>query len=312
MQLWKTSQTDTQNLRECANPQCTPPLSREPRRGFKPQAGDVVCIRISALAPFYNLLGHTTDHGCKPGDRPCIITATETDGTFTVCLMATFDKNSFADLPAVFKEFIVLVPTTDPSDKGYLSTRLRHIHTTPEWTVSGSGGHGSQYLITLPVVVSLKPFKKWRTPDMPSDAGFFLDETALSQLDEIVFEHEKRSKEWLLENGSVKASSLLQALRALEKTYKPRNRAAEGDRATLASRKTWRTRGTQSALSAGFTPLAEGGTEDVDGFKLVGSDGKQIKPKSRRPRAPSSKAPSTVASTYGLRRPALAFGLVHE
>ncbi|KAJ8085095.1 hypothetical protein PM082_003879 [Marasmius tenuissimus] len=48
----------------------------------------------------------------------------------------------------------------------------------------------------------------------------------------------------------------------------------EGDRDTLASRKTCGTRYTQSSrLSAGFTPFAEGGTEDVDGYKIVGSDG---------------------------------------
>ncbi|KAL0059916.1 hypothetical protein AAF712_013331 [Marasmius tenuissimus] len=234
------------------------------------------------------------------------------DGTFNVCLMATFDKNSYEELPDVIKEFIVFVPTTNPSDKTFLSTRHCHIHTIPEWTVPGSGVCGSQYLITLPINSSLQPFKKWRTPDMPSDAGFFLDKATMSKLNKIILEHDKRSKEWFRENGSMKVSGLLQALRRSERAYKSKNRTAEGDRTTLASRRTWGTRNTQSVLSAGFTPLAKDGTEDVDGFKLVGSDGKQIKPKFRRSRAPSSRAPSTVASTYGFRRPAPAFGLVHE
>ncbi|KAL0059903.1 hypothetical protein AAF712_013318 [Marasmius tenuissimus] len=222
MQLWKTSQTDAENLRECANPQCTPPLSHEPRRGSGPQVGDIMCIRISALAPFYHLLGDTNnDRGCKPGDRPCIITAIKDDETFTVCLMATFDKNSYKELPALFREFIVLVSTTNPSDMASLNTRLRHVHSTPEWVVPGSSVRGSQYLITLPITVISKPFKKWRMRDMPLDAGFFLDETTMSKLREIILEHHRRSKEWLAENGSMKASGLLQGLRALENVRVP-------------------------------------------------------------------------------------------
>ncbi|KAK1226828.1 hypothetical protein PQX77_010184 [Marasmius sp. AFHP31] len=217
--------------------------------------------------------------------------------------MATFDKNSYKGLPAIFKEFIVLVPTTNPSDDAFLNTRLRrHVHTTPEWTIPGSGVCGSQYLIALPITVPSKPFKKWRTTDMPTDAGFFVDETTMSKLKDIIYEHDNRSKEWLTENGSLKASSMLQALRDLEKTYKSRDRAAEDDRATLLSRRTWGTRGKKSVvLSAGFTPLAKGGTKDVDGFTIVGPDGKEAKPKSRRSRAPSSRAPSNIASTYAPR-----------
>ncbi|KAK1218889.1 hypothetical protein PQX77_018417 [Marasmius sp. AFHP31] len=255
---------------------------------------------------------NNTDRGCKPGDRPCIITSIKNDHTFVVCLMATFDKNSYEELPDIIKEFIVLVTTTNPSDKSSLNTRLCHIHTTPEWVVPPAFP-GSQYLITLPVTARLVPFKRWRTSDMPSDAGFFLDKITMSKLDTIILEHANRSKEWLVENSSLKATRLLQELRALERRYKSRNRAADDDRATLASRRTWGTRGTRSALSAGFTPIAEGGTEDVDGYKIVGSDGKQVKPGFRRSRAPSSRAPSTVASTYGPRRSALsAFGVVHE
>ncbi|KAJ8085096.1 hypothetical protein PM082_003880 [Marasmius tenuissimus] len=309
MRLWKVFQADTDNPRECTNPQCTPPLSHEPRRGSESQVGDIMCIRISALAPFYNLLGDSTDRGCKLGDRPCIITSIKTDGTFQVCLMATFDKNSYEEVPALFKEFIVLVSTTNPSDKTSLNTRLRHIHTIPEWTVPGSGRRGSQYLITLPINVSLNPLKKWRTPDMPSDAGFFIDETTVSKLDEIIREHENRSKEWLIENGNMKISLLLTELQNSEKTYRARNRVAGGDHATMTSKRTWGTRGKKSVLSAGFTPLAEGGTKDVDGYIVVGPDGKEIKPKSRQSRAPSSRAPSAVSNTYAPRR---GFGMVLE
>ncbi|KAK1231318.1 hypothetical protein PQX77_005574 [Marasmius sp. AFHP31] len=314
MSLGETSQTATEGLRECSDPVCIPPLSYKPRRGSKPQIGDIMCIRKSALAPFYYLLeGTDHDRGCKPGDRPCVITGID-DGTFTVCLMATFDKHSYEELPALFKEFIILVSTTNPSDMASSNTRVRHVHSTPEWVVSGAGVCGSQYLITLPIDVSSKSFKKWRTPDMPLDAGFFLDEATMFKLRIIIVEHHKRSQEWLAENGSMKASSLLQGLRTLESRYKSGNRAVEGDRATLASKKTWGTRYTQSSrLSAGFTPFAKGGTKDVDGFIIVGPDGKQLKTKSRRSRAPSSRAPSTVASTYGPRRSVLsAFGTVHE
>ncbi|KAK1226830.1 hypothetical protein PQX77_010186 [Marasmius sp. AFHP31] len=297
MTLSTTSQTDAENLRQCSNPQCTPPLTHEPRCGSEPQVGDIICIRMSALAPFYNLLGDTADRGCKPGDRPCIITAMKNVGTFTVCLMATFDKNSYEELPAIFKEFIVHVPTTNPSDNASLNTRLRrHVHTTPEWTIPGSGVCGSQYLIVLPIIVSSKPFKKWRTPDMPSDAGFFVDETTMSKLDVIIYEHDNRSQEWLRENGSLKASSMLQALRGLEKTYKSRDRAAEDDRATLLENLVDERKEERGTFSA------KGGTKDVDGFTIVGPDGKEAKPKSRRSRVPSSRAPSNIASTYTPRR----------
>ncbi|KAK1230002.1 hypothetical protein PQX77_006921 [Marasmius sp. AFHP31] len=302
MRLWKTSQTAAEDPRECPNSRCTPPPFHEPRRGTNPDIGDIVCIRISALVPFYHLLGDTNDRACKPGDRPCIITSIRSDGTFNVCLMATFDKNSYDELPAVIKEFIILVPATNRSDDATLNPRFHHIHTTPEWQIPGSGERGSQYLITLPIIASLKPFKKWRTSDMPLDAGFFLDATTVSKLDDIILDHDKRSKEWLAENGGIKASGLLQSLRALERTYKSGNRAAEGDRVTPASRRTCRTRGTQSALSAGFTPFANGGTEDVDGFIVVGADGKKVKPKSRRSRAASSRAPSAIASFFTSNR----------
>ncbi|KAJ8085098.1 hypothetical protein PM082_003882 [Marasmius tenuissimus] len=314
MTLGETSQTAAENLRECSDPHCIPPLSYEPRRGYEPQSGDIMCIRISALAPFYHLLGDTnSDRGCKPGDRPCVITAID-HRTCTVCLMATFDKNSYEELPALFKEFIILVSTTNPSDMASLNTRLRHVHSTPEWVVPGSGVRGTQYLITLPITVSSKPVKKWRTSDMHLDAGFFLDETTMFKLRKIIVEHHNRSQEWLAENGSMKSSSLLQGLRALENRYKFGNRTMEGDRATLASKRTRGTGYTQnSRLSAGFTPFAKGGTKDVDGFIVVGPDGKQLKTKSRRSRAPSSRAPSTVVSTYGPRRSVLsAFGVVHE
>ncbi|KAL0069396.1 hypothetical protein AAF712_003421 [Marasmius tenuissimus] len=186
--------------------------------------------------------------------------------------MATFDKNSFQELPDIIKEFVVLVPTTHPSDKASMNSQLCHIHSTPEWTVPGSSG-GQQYLITLPVVSALNPFRKWRSADMPPNAGYFFDQQTMTKLRVITMEHNKRSEAWLSENGSLKVTLMLKALRNLEKTYKSGNKAAEGDRTTFSpSRKTWGSRGVQSTLSAGFTPFAKGGTEDVDGFTLVGAD----------------------------------------
>ncbi|KAK1224898.1 hypothetical protein PQX77_012175 [Marasmius sp. AFHP31] len=268
MGLRKTS-TDAENPRECANAQCTPSPSHKPRCGTEPEVGDIVCIRMSALVPFYRLLGNANNHGCKPGERPCVITSIKGDGTFTVCLMATFDKNPFGSLPDIIKEFVVLVPTTHPSDKTSANTHIRHIHSTPEWTAPGSGG-GLQYIITLPVVSALKPVKKWRSPDMPLDAGYFFDQNTMTKFREIIMEHKERSKAWLSENGSVKVPHMLRALRNLEKAYKSRSKPGEGDRATLTEN--LGNKDVQSTLSAGFTPFAKGGTEDVDDYIVVGAD----------------------------------------
>ncbi|KAK7054418.1 hypothetical protein VNI00_003616 [Paramarasmius palmivorus] len=159
----------------CSDDLCGP-LLFEPRTG-DPRPGDILSIPSSVLAPFYQLLnGDTSKLKYNKGDRPFIILDQTPDSRFKGCLMATFEDSDTIDnkFPGMFQVF-----TCDVFNLGDPNPPTeQHIHTVPPWDI-----HKRQYIVALAMTLDIAPnTPRWRTGNMPPDAGFYVEKQSLDKL----------------------------------------------------------------------------------------------------------------------------------